>query len=143
MPATKTTTSSAARKRASTAKVADTSAEMEQVMTKLHTLETEVGALLERTLCETLQASGDVAAEVGAIVRQVVGSAFEATREVSQGVLQAGLRAADTGRATARDAAATVEDFGHLAGEAARQLMRGTAEGLKEVRASHRRSAAA
>lgn len=142
MPATKTT-APAARKRTATARAADTGAEIDQLMKKLRTLETELGALLERSLCETLQATGDVAGDVNAIVKQLVGGAFEATREVSQGVLQAGLRAADTGRVTARDAAATVQDFGRLANEAARQLLRGTAEGLQEVRASHRRSAAA
>ncbi|MEW6707463.1 MAG: hypothetical protein AB1430_21680 [Pseudomonadota bacterium] len=133
------TTAAAPRKRATPAKPQDASAEMAKVMKKLHTLETQLGTLLERSLCDTLHATGEVAKDVGGIVRQMVGGAFETTRSVSQSLLQAGVRSAETGRATARDAAATVQDFGRLASEATRQVMRGTAEGLAEIRAARGR----
>ena len=139
MPSQKTAAATHRRAASPSARPTDTRAEMDAVMKKLGTLETELAALLERSLCETLQASGDVRKTV----QQLVGSAFEATRELSQELVQAGLRAADTGRTTAQDAAGTVREFGLIAREAARQLLRGSAEGLQEVRASHRRSAAA
>ena len=143
MPSQKTAAATHRRAASPSARPTDTRAEMDAVMKKLGTLETELAALLERSLCETLQASGDVAGEVRKTVQQLVGSAFEAPRELSQELVQAGLRAADTGRTTAQDAAGTVREFGLIAREAARQLLRGSAEGLQEVRASHRRSAAA
>jgi len=118
------------------APASDTRAEMADVMKKLHTVETELVALLERSLCDTLHATGDVAKDVRGTVRSLLGSAFEATREVSENLLQAGRRTAETGRATAHDAAITVQDFGRIANEAVRQVMRGAAEGLAEIRAN-------
>jgi hypothetical protein len=114
---------------------------MAEVMKKLRTIEMELSALLERSLCESLQATGDIAQDVNGTVRNLLGSAFGATREVSQTLLQAGARTAETGRATARDAAATVQDFGHIATEAVRQVIAGTAQGLAEIRSSHARRA--
>jgi len=135
----------APRKRLTVAKkpapAADAGTEMNQVMTKLQTLENEVTTLLERSLCDTLQATGEVAKDISGTVRGLLGNAFQATREVSLSLLQAGTRTVEASRATARDAATTVQDFGRLANEAARQVMAGAAEGLAEVRASHARTA--
>lgn len=114
-------------------------AEMAEVMKKLEAIEAQLAELLERSLCDTLHATGDVAKDVNGIVQNLMASAFEATREMSQNLLQAGLRTAETGRGSMHDAAATVQDFGHLATEAARQVMRGAAEGLAEIRSSARR----
>lgn len=115
----------------------DTRAEMAEVMKKLHTVETELAALIERSLCGTLHATGDVAKDVRGTVRNLLGSAFDTTREVSKNLLDAGLRTAETSRAAAHDAAITVQDFGRIANEAVRQVMRGAAEGLAEIRSSH------
>jgi hypothetical protein len=114
----------------------DARTELAEVMKKLQAIETELAVLLRRSLCDTLHASGDVAGDIDTVVRQLLGNAFGATREVSQSLLQAGQRTADAGRTTARNAVATVQDFGWMAREAAGQVMRGAAEGLAEIRAA-------
>lgn len=116
-----------------------TSDELAQVMKKLQAIEAELAAVLERNVCDSLKASGEVAQDVAGTVRTLLGSAFAVTREVSQSLLQAATRTAHGGQATARDAVATIEDFALLAREAARQVIAGTAEGLAQVRESHRR----
>lgn len=134
-----THTITAARKGRAPAKPAvpqDARAEMAEVMKKLHTIEVQLAGLLESSVCDTLHATGDVAKDINGIVRSLVSSAFEATRGVSQNLLDAGLRSAQTGRESAHDAAAIVQDFGRLATEATRQVMRGAAEGLAEIRSS-------
>lgn len=115
----------------------DARAQIEQALSKLSVIEAELSSLLERSLCDTLHATGDVAKDVNHTVRDLVGTAFAATRDVSQSLLQSGTRTAETGRSSVLDAAATVQDFGRLATEAARQVMRGAAEGLAEIRSSH------
>jgi hypothetical protein len=117
----------------------DASAQLEQAMTKLGAMEAELVSLLERSLCDTLHATGDVAKDVNHTVRALVGAAFAATREVSESLLQSGARTAEAGRSGVLGAAATVQDFGRLASEAARQVLRGAAEGIEEIRASRAR----
>lgn len=121
------------------APTADARAEMAEVMKKLHVIEAELEAVLERSLCDTLHATGDLAKDVRSTVQGLLRNAFDATRDVSQNLLRAGQLTAESGRATAHDAAITVQDFGRIANEAVRQVMRGAAEGLAEIRASHAR----
>lgn len=142
MPTTKPAT--APRKRQSAARpvaTPDTGAEMAEVMKKLQNIEAELAALLERSVCNALHATGEVARDVNGTVRELVGNAFKATRDVAQTLLKAGTRTADAGRTGAHDAAATVQDFGRIASEAVRQVMAGAAEGAAVVRAAHARPA--